>query len=92
MKLFHISQTVNRGYDTYSDAVVCAKDADEAQQMHPLKRAQGLAYDDYIRDPADHSFDWDLSWTAPCNVTVKYLGEADDSVPHGMVCTSYHAG
>lgn len=35
MKIFLISQNDNRGYDTYSDAVVAAPDEDTARTMHP---------------------------------------------------------
>ena len=35
MKLFKISQIVNTGYDTYSDAVVAAPDMETARNMSP---------------------------------------------------------
>jgi len=35
MKLFYISQDVNNGYDSYDSAVVCAKDEEEARNIHP---------------------------------------------------------
>jgi hypothetical protein len=35
MKLWLISQEVNNGYDTYSDAVVVAETLEEARNMHP---------------------------------------------------------
>lgn len=92
MKLFHISQSTNRGYDTYSDAVVCADGAEEARQMHPMEKTRGNALDDYRLDVDDYPEGWDCSWTAPCNVSVRYIGEAHDSVPRGVVCASYHAG
>lgn len=35
LNLYRISQTVNRGYDTYSDAVVAAETPDDARRIHP---------------------------------------------------------
>ena len=37
MNLYLISQTTNRGYDTYSDAVVCSPNAFAAAHIHPCK-------------------------------------------------------
>ena len=38
MNLYLISQTENNDYDTYSDAVVAAKSAKTAKQIHPSGR------------------------------------------------------
>ncbi len=35
MKIFHVSQIQNNNYDTFSDFVVVAKDADTAKNTHP---------------------------------------------------------
>lgn len=35
MMIWKISQNVNNGYDTYSDAVVIAADAEAARRTHP---------------------------------------------------------
>jgi hypothetical protein len=35
MKLFHVSQNQNIGYDTYSDFVACAESKEAAAQTHP---------------------------------------------------------
>lgn len=36
--LYHISQDINTGYDTYSDAVVCALNAEMARDIHPANK------------------------------------------------------
>ena len=41
MKLFRISQEVNRGYDTYDSAVVCAESEEEARSMTPDEYGAG---------------------------------------------------
>lgn len=34
MKIYKLSQDVNNGYDTYDSAIVCAKDKEEARNIH----------------------------------------------------------
>lgn len=81
MKLYHISQTEEKGYDTYSDAVVCASSEEEARNIHP----------NYNLDNP-----WQSSWhcwcKSPDQVVVKYLGEATEGIEKGIICSSYHAG
>lgn len=95
MKLYKISQTVNAGYDTYSDAVVAAEDAEQARCIYPdkdytyrdgkvyIKRDNGTERESYI---ARHE------WTIPDNVLVEYIGEAAPDIQAGPICASYHAG
>jgi len=35
MKIYKISQNVNNDYDTYSDAIVCAENEEEARIINP---------------------------------------------------------
>ena len=35
LNLYRISQSVNEGYDTYSDAIVAAHDEEEARHINP---------------------------------------------------------
>lgn len=79
MKLYRIYQTVNKGYDTYSDAVVCAVDEEDAKTIHP---------DDESKVKEDEDFEW-----CPLkDVQVQYIGEADDKIERGVIVSSYHAG
>ena len=108
MNLYHIKQTTVKGYDTYSDAVVCAESKEEAKTIHPNNDPW---YKDEIVMPegvptipltiksgnwyADDAFEenYHLSWTQnPEEVTVIYLGVADAQIPKGVICASYHAG
>jgi hypothetical protein len=80
MKLYHVSQSENDDYDTYSDFVVCAESEDEALHTHPAQ----------WRDNAWKTSDvWCKS---PEQVEVVYLGEADPSLEKGIICASFHAG
>lgn len=82
MKLFKIYQNVNNGYDTYSDAIVCAETAEDAQRIHPS---------DYVEETTEEPADYD-SWAPLSKVQVEYIGDARDGLPRGVVCASYHAG
>ena len=84
MKLYHISQNEVRGYDTYSDMVVCAESEDEARKIHPSPWAP--------EGENPWSYRWSGWATSPDNVEVTYLGEAADSVEKGVICASFHAG
>jgi hypothetical protein len=81
MKLWHISQTVNRDYDTYDSAVVAAETEEAARMTHPNGNIEwgGTV-------PT-----WG-SWAAAKYVTVEYLGEAREGHPPGVVCASFNAG
>lgn len=81
MKLYHISQNVNTGYDTYSDAVVSAESEEVARGIHPSEYAKSLE-------------DWGSDWACdPKDVDVEYIGEAAPNITtRGVICASYHAG
>ena len=74
MNLYLISQTVNKDYDTYDSAVVCAVDGQQAKKIHPGNSA--------IK----------ATWCHPKDVTVKYLGKADQLLDQGIICASFNAG
>lgn len=88
MKIYHLSQSFNRGYDTYSDMVVVAPDAETARNMNPYGH-------DYRNMPANDP-DWSCygSWAKkPEQVTVTLVGIAHESyVNPEVICTSFHAG
>jgi hypothetical protein len=82
MKLWLISQAVNEGYDTYDSAVVAAETEADARQIHP-----SLSLDDGSGVPSPT---W--GWAPPDAVEAKYLGEAKDGTPKGVICASFNAG
>ena len=97
MKLFKISQEVNMGYDTYSDAIVCADNEEEAQKISPCAwNDDRYCTKDKHRDTVSR-FKKDLcyscdSWCAIEDVKVEYIGEAKPDLKKGVICASYHAG
>ncbi len=87
MKLWHISQEKNNGWDTYSDAVVAAETEDAARNIHPC-----VYYSKYMSSDSKY-MGWDFStWVSPSDVVVKYIGEAVEGTEAGVICASFHAG
>jgi len=78
MKLYLISQNSNSTYDTYDSAVVCALSVEEARNIHPGNDKWGRSLSTWCNAPSD--------------VTVEYIGEAQDAMPPGIVCASFNAG
>lgn len=81
MELYLISQEENTGYDTYSDAVVCAENEDEARMIHPS--------DDKDWDGKKGDYD---EWTDAKNVVVEHIGTAKEGLKKGVICSSFHSG
>lgn len=82
MNLYRISQTVNNGWDTYSDAIVAAETEEEARHIHPGIDRQANGYT-YLAE---------LTWAPPDQVTVELIGTALPTVKAGVICASFHAG
>jgi hypothetical protein len=81
MKLFHVSQSENNNYDSFSDFVVCCETEDEARNIHPGYGDQTWNNDMY-----------NLWCKSPEDVTVTYIGEAAAHLKKGIICSSFHAG
>ena len=83
MKIYYISQSKNRGYDTYDSAVVCAPDEDTARNINPRG---GMMTEE----------DWSRTYSTWCysakDVEVEYLGEAKEDMTTGVICSSFNAG
>lgn len=94
MKLWLISQTVNTGYDTYSDAVVAAESDAEARALHPdgdvkwMGDARWRYTDGTDRAPLYP----ESGWAHPASVVAKLIGEALPETTEGVICASFHAG
>lgn len=91
MYLYKLIQSSVRGYDTYSNCVVCAPDEETAAKIHPSGDALASELDRPFISPYTG---WeDSRWAQrPIDVEVVYLGVADPSIPEGVVCASFHAG
>ena len=90
MNIYRISQTENRGYDTYSDAVVVAKNEEEAKRIHPSNASYHKG--EWWRE-TQWSLDGTGTWSHPDNVKVELVGKANKSFTEPQViCASFHAG
>jgi len=78
MNLYLIERLDNGDYDTYSEAVVAAPDAEAARRIHP---GGGDAAEDRYE-----------TWIDPSQVKVTHIGIALDHIERGVICASYHAG
>tara|TARA_B110000858_G_C17796329_1_gene472607 strand:+ start:81 stop:791 length:711 start_codon:yes stop_codon:yes gene_type:complete len=78
--VFHVSQTKNNGYDTYSDFVVVARSEGEARATHP--RGGGDSFT-YRKNELERNEEWrDLNNRGPA--PAWFLGDGD-SWCHGAV-------
>jgi hypothetical protein len=85
--LYHISQYVCTGYDTYSDAVVTAWSLDEARFIHPSLGKLSIQINE---DDFNH---YDSSWPMPAYVIAELIGVAiAGTEPDIVICASFHAG
>lgn len=84
MNLYKISQTVNGGYDTFSDAVVAACDEEHAKYMHPCANEKINWYKE--QDLKSYT------WCHPKDVRVELIGTAIEGTQEGVICASFHAG
>jgi len=82
MKLFLVTNKVpdNFNWDWYDSFVICCNNMDEAWQTHPTGK---------LLANCRGNDEWPIEIE---NVDVKYLGEADQDLPAGIVCASFHAG
>ena len=77
--LYHVSQSVNNDYDTYSDFVCAAESEDDAKTIHP----GGIT---------DSPYGGSVWVASPCDVSVRLIGTAAHDVERGVICASFHAG
>lgn len=92
MNIYLLTQTENRGWDTFDSCVVMAPDEDSARKMHPrgdrLWDGRGWAVEDdrYYDDAAGWAF-------SPDAVTVEFIGVTfTEGVTSRVVCSSFNAG
>lgn len=82
LKLYHVSQDDNHDYDVYDSMVVCAKNENEARQLHP--GGYGIII------PGE----WPAGcWSSgPDKLTVRCIGVAAAGETAGVICASFNAG
>jgi hypothetical protein len=94
--LYHVSQTINGGYDTYDSFIIACKTPREAQYTHPndnitWNKEKGAWYFQYkgsINPPCEVD---PGGWCLPNAVMVKCIGVAGRGVK-GILISSFNAG
>jgi hypothetical protein len=81
LKLYRLTQSENRDWDTYDSCVVAAESPEDAVRIHP----EGTDVKEWN---APYST-WAYSSEA---VRVDYIGKAAVGIPHGVVLASFNAG
>ncbi len=93
MNIYRISQTMNRGWDTYSDAVVVVANETDAKNTHPDKNVPHFDPSLLEEEKELQEEAWSYEWALPEFVKVEYVGKAVDTIFAGTIlCASYHAG
>lgn len=83
MKLYRLTQTTIRGYDTFDSCIVVANSISEAKSMHPYDGGDINSTNRYIDDWPKH----------PEQITAEYIGKADPKFTQPEVlCASFNAG
>lgn len=93
MKLWHIWQTVNTGYDTYDSAVVAAETEEDARKTHPSDYVWRENNWYYYSEVSDTYYAGDCyTWSAPKDIQVECIGEANEGTEAGVIVASFNAG
>ena len=94
MNLYLISQSIDRGYDTYDSAVVAAEGEQAARETLPDNNSEWRTYEldedgFWVDEDGDNPTDWAENVS---QVSVKYLGQAAEGTPSGVILASFNAG
>jgi hypothetical protein len=97
MNLYLLSQTENRGYDTFDSCVVCAPNEEQAKTTHPCGdryyvEGAGWIFSDNPEYTSPLRRTSASGWASPQYVTAHLIGVADPSVNAGVVIASFNAG
>lgn len=92
MKIYLLTQSHNRGFDTYDSCVVVASSPNEARLMHPrgdrIWNGREWAY----TDGTVLLWASEAGWTHPDNVAVEEIGVTLADTAPKVVCASFNAG
>jgi len=81
MEIYHLSQKINTGYDTFDSIVVCAESEMEARLIHPI-----------TKDWCGKEESCFPVWVDADLLTVKHIGKAKEGIEKGIICASFNAG
>lgn len=92
MKIYKISQTENKEYDTWDGAIVYAPNPEVARNLSPSDGKE-LTQEDWSVIGSTYNWKWRGGWVnSPEKVNVEYLGEAEAGMEQGLILDSFNAG
>jgi hypothetical protein len=94
MRLFLLSQSTNRGYDTFDSCIVAAKNEKDAILMHPSRNSYIWKNNQWMYQRQDGTISLFSSrdWTSPKDVTCEYIGQAKPDTEACVILASFNAG
>ncbi len=93
MKIYLLTQSRNRGWDTYDSCVVVASSPDEARLMHPRGDRVWNGREWAYTDGTPSMWGSERGWAYhPDNVTVEEIGVTLADTAPRLVCASFNAG
>lgn len=94
--IYKVSQSVNRGYDTYDSMVVVANNVDEASKLSPSEfRVWSEDRDCWMFVYSDGETRPDTSskvWCHPKDTTAELIGVTDLYSENQVILASFNAG
>ena len=95
MKIYKISQTVVKDWDTYDSCVVIAESKEKARETVPHRSKPYYVYvNGRLCNPEGEPQDgWMVGWAEHTkDVKVEELGEAKKGMEAGVIIASFNAG
>lgn len=88
MNLYLLSQTINKGHDTFDSCIVCAETEQEAKTFHPDTNC--------TYSPIDGKFPGEIkysTWVIDTNdIQIQKIGAAIEGRKKGIVLASFKSG
>jgi hypothetical protein len=84
MNIYLVDRNSSCGYDEWDSFVCVAESEDAARHTHPDSCNRAVAWDGI-------EFKYG-GWVNASQVKVTLLGQADPTIPAGVVCSSFNAG
>ncbi len=96
MKLWLISQSENRDYDTFDSAVVVADSPEDARRIHPDYIKPDHLRMEFVEPRMSDPSAWNdcySSWcSSPALVKATLIGHTDAFPAGTIICASFNAG
>ena len=90
MEIYLLTQSSNRGYDTYDSCVVIASSPEKAKLMHPRG---DYSWTGHVWKFGEGSWCFDdRTWANPEDISVEWIGTAPPDATPKVILASFNAG